>query len=146
MNRKSLEEIYYITREEKMWERRLQEIREKSKIGGQPMNGMPHTQGDGNRVENEAIEAINTEEIIKGMMAKIQIRRSEVTQFINSVEDSQMRQILECRCIELMPWWKVAETVGGNNTEESVKKKYYRFMNKHFPKKKKKKCCPQMSR
>ena len=51
--------------------------------------------------------------------------------YINSIDDDFMRQIIYLRNVCLMQWNEIAGTVGGN-TENSVKKAYSRFVNKNL--------------
>lgn len=54
-----------------------------------------------------------------------------ITCFIQEIEDVVIRQVFEYRFIDLMPWQKVADEVGGNNTEDSVKKLCYRYIRRY---------------
>lgn len=134
MNRKDLEEIYYLNREVNLWEQRLAELRGKSPVGSPALDGMPRASANESKTEREAVAAADIEQIISGLLAEIQQKRVEVMKFINSVEDSQMRQILECRCISLMSWWQVAEKLGGENNAGNVRLRYKRFIDNYFPK------------
>ena len=47
----------------------------------------------------------------------------EIDRFIDSIEDSQMRQLLSLKYLTGMSWRQVARRLGGKNTEEGVKKR-----------------------
>jgi hypothetical protein len=51
--------------------------------------------------------------------------------FITSIEDSQMRQILTLRYVYGNEWKDVAAKIGGNNTEDGVRKSHDRFLEKY---------------
>lgn len=57
-------------------------------------------------------------------------KTNEVEEFIASVGDSRIRRIINLRFIEGLPWFKVAERMGGGNTEDSVRMSFNRFMEK----------------
>lgn len=56
---------------------------------------------------------------------------SRLNRYIQSIDDSLIRQILELRYAEGLKWNKVAEKVGGNNTEDSVKQSCHRYIIKN---------------
>lgn len=56
---------------------------------------------------------------------------NRLNRYIQSVDDSLIRQILELRFIEGLSWNKVADGVGGNNTEDSVKQACRRYIMKN---------------
>ena len=56
--------------------------------------------------------------------------RNRMEIFINSVEDSLIRQILSLRYVNNLHWRDVAQHIGGNNTEDSVKQAAHRYFKK----------------
>lgn len=54
-------------------------------------------------------------------------KTNEVEEFISSIEDSNMRRIINLRFLHNMTWVQVARKIGGN-TEGSVKMAFQRFM------------------
>ena len=52
----------------------------------------------------------------------------EANTFIESIDDSLVRQIITLRYVNGLPWDKVAENIGGNNTADSVRKVAERFL------------------
>ena len=54
----------------------------------------------------------------------------DVEMFIASIDDSQMRRIVNLRFIQRLSWTAVAMKVGGGNTDETVRQAFHRFMNK----------------
>ena len=55
---------------------------------------------------------------------------NQVEEFIESINDSYIRRIIQLRIVDNLTWQQVADRMGGSNTDESVKKAFYRFMNK----------------
>ncbi|MBO5069466.1 MAG: hypothetical protein J6C37_03780 [Roseburia sp.] len=49
-------------------------------------------------------------------------------EYIYSLEDSELRNILMCYCIDRMSWREVAISMGEGYTAEACKQKYSRFM------------------
>lgn len=55
---------------------------------------------------------------------------NRLNRYIQTVDDSMIRQILELRFVECLKWNKIADIVGGNNTEASVKMSCFRYLGK----------------
>ena len=111
-----------------MWQKELNKLRSKSLVKGQGITDMPHTPGTSDKVGNLATNMAEIEMIINGKLAEIQIKRKDIMNYIDGIDDSMMRQIIYLRNVCCMSWNEVANTVGGNNTENSVKKMYSRYL------------------
>lgn len=55
---------------------------------------------------------------------------SNIEEFLNGIEDSFIRRIINLRVIEQLSWNKVADKMGGYNTEDSVRMTFERFLKK----------------
>lgn len=55
---------------------------------------------------------------------------NQAEEYINSIEDSRMRQIIRYRFIDKLTWNEVADKLGGNATEGSIKMAVARFFEK----------------
>ena len=69
-------------------------------------------------------------EIISAKLVEISYVEREILEYINTIDDSLIRQIMIHRHIELKSWVQVANAIGGNNTAESVRKMHDRFLQK----------------
>lgn len=139
MTAEELNQIYYLNKEIKMWKRELIRSQSRSLIGGKGMDGMPRGGGLSDPVADRAIEEERIRQLIDGKLAEIQIQRGRIIEYIATVQDSFMRQIIYYRHIGLMSWRQVALHIGGGNTEEGVKKAHQRFIKKSCPE------CPDLS-
>lgn len=52
----------------------------------------------------------------------------ETNEYIESIDDSLIRQIIALRYINGLTWEQVAASIGGNNTADSVRKAAERFL------------------
>lgn len=129
MTKSDLEQIYYLSRELKMWETELERIKCRSLVQS-PLPGAVHGSGISDKVAEQAERTIDLESRIKAKREEIQQLRDEAVQFIYGIPDSLTRQIVYYRCVSLMGWRRVAYEVGGNNTADSVRKTYDRFFEK----------------
>lgn len=133
VTKKELEQIYYITREINMWQRELDSLKTKSKVSSPALTGMPEGKGTtGDRVGNNATRIAYLEQKIKDKKSELEILRISITEYIMSIDDSLIRQIIKLRCIDLKTWTKIAIAVGGYNTADSVRMIYNRYIDKNL--------------
>jgi len=111
-----------------MWQKELEKLECKSLVKGQIITDMPVARGVSDRVGDLAIEITDTEIVIKGILARIQLQRKKIIDYINTVDDSIMRQIMFLKNVSCMNWNEIANEVGGKNTEDSVRKAYVRYL------------------
>ena len=130
LTKDELKQIYYINKEIQMWQRELEKIRSQGLVKSPTISDMPK---GGQKFDiSEYVSAIaDYEAVIRGLLAKVQIQRKKIIEYIEGVDDSLMKQIIFYRCVSCMTWQEVADAVGGNNTENSVKKAYSRFLAVH---------------
>lgn len=126
LTKDELKQIYYINKEIQMWQRELEKIRSQGLVKSPTISDMPK---GGQKFDiSDYVSAIaDYEAVIRGLLAKVQIQRKKILEYIEGVDDSLMKQIIFYRCVSCMTWQEVANAVGGNNTENSVKKAYSRF-------------------
>lgn len=132
MTKEELKQIYYINKEIKMWQRELERLQCKSLVKGQEITGMPFISGTSDKVGDLATEKAEVEAIINGKLAEIQIQRKKIMNYINSIDDSLLRQIMFFRNVSCMTWNMIAREMGSNNSPDCIRKIYDR----HFEKKK----------
>lgn len=63
-------------------------------------------------------------------LRKLEIKKREIENFIDNIEDSLTRRIFRLRFIEGFNWVRVAIGVGGNNTPDGVRMSVKRFLQK----------------
>ena len=128
MTREELKQIYYINGEIKMWKRELERLQCKSLIKGQEITGMSFGSGTSDKVGDLVSTMADIEAIIRGKLAEIQMQRKKIMEYIDSIEDSLLRQIMFLRNVSCMNWNQIANELGGN--ENCVKQIYSRHFKK----------------
>ena len=81
---------------------------------------------------NNATRIAYLEQKIKDKKSELEILRISITEYIMSIDDSLIRQIIKLRCIDLKTWTKIAIAVGGYNTADSVRMIYNRYIDKNL--------------
>ncbi len=127
MTRDDLEQIYYLNRELKMWERELERLRGQSLVRS-PVPDVVHGSGVSDKVGNRGNEIVDLESKIKARRDLV----NEVIDFINNIPKPRTRMIVREHCLKNRKWATVAKVVGGENTKESVRKTYDRFVEEYF--------------
>lgn len=130
MTKEELKEIYSINQEIKMWQRELGRLQCKSLVKGQEITGMPFITGTSDKVGDLVSTMADIEAIIRGKLAEIQMQRKKIMQYIDSIDDSLLRQIMFLRNVSCMNWKQIASELGGYNSEECIKKMYQRHFRK----------------
>lgn len=129
MTKEELKQIYYLNKEVKMWQKELERLQCMSLIKGQQITGMPHVPGVSDKVGDLAATMADIEVIIRGKLAEIQMQRKRIIEYINSIDDSLLRQIIFLRNVSCMSWNQIANELGSN--ENCVKQIYSRHFRKN---------------
>ena len=126
MTTEQLDQIYYLTKEKRMWEDRLRELPDITAVRYDSI-GVSNS-GVSSPVQQIAEQREKIREIISAKLVEISFVEREILEYICSIDDSIMRQIMTHRHIELKNWLQVANAIGGNNTADSVRKMHDRFL------------------
>ena len=126
MTLKQLDQIYYLTKEKRMWEDRLLELPDITAVRYDSI-GVSNS-GISSPVQQIAEQREKIRELISMKLAEISVAEREILEYIFSINDSQIRRIMRLRHIELKSWLQVANAIGGNNTADSVRKMHDRFL------------------
>lgn len=128
MDKKELNQIYYLEKEIQMWRKALNRIQSRSLIPSQEITGMPFGSGISDKVGNLATSEVDITNKIEELQKKVYEEQYRLLKYIETIEDSLMRQIMYHRHVLCMKWNEVAMTIGGGNTEDSVRKAHDRFL------------------
>ena len=130
MTLKELSQLYYLNREIEMDKRRLQELEVKAVSCAASLSGMPHGTGVSDRVGRYAAEIVDLKGIIEAKLQQCIYERNRLERYINSIDDSLVRQVFTYRFVNGLPWKQVAACIGGNNTEDSCRKLASRYIDR----------------
>lgn len=146
MTLKELNNLRYIDGEIKMLEDRIAELRTKAErttpsvttytqtnlnTGKKETCVLPNMGGAGSgrsRVE-DGVEAIDeAERQLQEILTKRKHEKQKLIQYIDTIPDSQTRQMFTYRFVDTLTWGQVAKKIGGKNTSDGVRKKVMRFL------------------
>lgn len=114
MTRKDLEQLYYLRKELKMWERRKAELQADIAMSLPSPDGIPYSRTNNidNPTQRKAIKLAEADKHIQKQIRRIKKATKEIEKFIMTIEDPEMRMIVEYRCVYNMKWDKVGKIVG----------------------------------
>ena len=131
MTKEELKQIHHLNNEIRMWQKELETLQCKSLALGQQLTGMPGgSRGISDKVGELACNIRDMEVVIQGKLTEIQFQRKKIMEYINTVPDSMMRQIIYYRNVSCMSWNQIANEIGGGNNSDSIRKSYDRFFMK----------------
>jgi hypothetical protein len=130
MTKNELSQLYYLNREIEEQQRRLMELECVATSCTSEITGMPHINGISDKVGKCVTEIADLKSHIELKLKKCFYELNRLNQYIESIEDSQMRMILSLRYINSLCWQQVAFSIGGGNTDISVQMQVNRFLKK----------------
>lgn len=131
MTLKELSKLYYLKKLIDRDELRLLELKSKLGPGAMQITGMPRGGGGAkNKIEEVVPLAIEIEQKITEERNQYIAEQRRIEEYLNSIDDYQIRLIMLHRFVDLLRWEQIAAKIGGNNTSDSVKKACYRYIKK----------------
>ena len=95
----------------------------------QAMDGMPRSQGAGDKTGDLAAEIADVREQTRLMEAEAADEEKKLKGYIRAIPDEYLRTVMSLRLVHGMAWADVASAVGGRNTANGVKSAFYRHLN-----------------
>ena len=131
MTKDELSQIYWLNKEIIMWQQELDRLESQSKTKGAEFADVPQHGGrTGSKVESQAVRPEIIREEILGLKQKAEQELSKLRQYINGIDDSLVRQIIEYKYAQRLTWEETAARIGGVNSGESLRKTLQRFLRK----------------
>ena len=131
MIKHTIKEIYFIAKEIEMWQEELAELQNDSGYRSPAFDTIP--QHTNRKAEPVADLVARREKKIKQLEIRIAEKvnelidlKDEIYQYIDTLEDSQLRQIINYKFIRMLTWEEVALKVGGGNTADACRKRFER--------------------
>lgn len=129
MTKKELSQLYYLKREIREQQKRLEELETAATSCTAKITGMPHGTGINDKIGKYAAQIADLKGLLDLNLKKCFYELNRINRFIESVQDSEMRMILTLRYMQNLSWSRVAKTM--NYQDESVpRKRHDRFLKK----------------
>ena len=104
-------------------EERLAELEQEDGLGAVNLDGMPHGSTPGDPVARMAIARAALHGQLVRLRADLKEKECEIREYIESVEDEEVKLIIEWRFIDLLDWYEIAgmlEEMTGKNVDRST--------------------------
>ena len=129
MNKKELSQLYSLNKEIEQEKKRLADLEAAEAGSAVNIKGLPHI-GIVSDKTAIAAESADCKAVIEAKAQACIAEYHRLNRYIDTVDDSLMREILTLRFVEGLSWEDVAYNLGGKNKAESVKKRCFRFLKK----------------
>ena len=132
MTKEELSSIYYIRQEIKMWEEQLELLTCKAQGKAMRLTGMPFVpnSGTGDQMADIAVRKADITELIERKKERLQQEQKKIIEWIMTIDDTFIRQIMLYRHVRCYTWQEVAESIG-RITPESIRKQHDRYLKKN---------------
>lgn len=132
MNKKTLNQYTDLVKEAQKLEKRIERLRKQSsQVSDVVQNGYKrHAVIFGYDVVRDS-KLKELEFLLMDRKAKIIIQQTEIENYINNIEESDVRQIFEHRYIDNMNWIQIQVAMGYEH-EDTARKKHDRYLEKNL--------------
>ena len=131
MTKKELSQLYYLKKEIKEQQKRLAELEAAAAGCTKKITGLPSGRGVSDKLGKYAAQIADLRALLDLNLKKCFYELNKLDRYIQSVDDSLVRQIMTYRFINCYSWGKIAWQIGGNNSVDGIKKKLYRYLEKN---------------
>ena len=126
MTKKQLQQMRHYDSELRILRRHLADLEAQVGVSAIQCDGQPHGTKIGRPTELQAIALSDTIAHIRYLEDQAATAKDQAWQFISSLGDSLLRQIIILRFIDGKSWFKVSEAIGGDMTAEACRKIFER--------------------
>lgn len=132
MTKHDLSQLYYLNREIVQLQKKLDELESLKISCTSQITGMPRVLGFSDKVGNYAAEIADLKSLLDLNLKKCFYELNRINRYIQSIDDSEMRQIIALRYVNGLSWNQVAASISVYATESSVRKAHDRFLQKEL--------------
>lgn len=127
MTKNDLGQLHYLNKEIEMLKIRQRELRTIAEGTTTRITGMPFGSGISDKIGNYASEIADLDLLITLNIERCWKELKQLNQFINTIDDSQLRQIFSLRYINGLTWQQIAFAVGESD-ESYPRRLHNRFL------------------
>ena len=127
MTKKELSQLYYLKKEIKEQQRRLEELETAATACTGKITGLPSGRGISDKIGNYAAQIADLKGLLDLNLKKCFYELNRLNRYIQNVEDSQMRIILTLRYVQGLSWQKIAYALGEHD-EQYPRRKHNSFL------------------
>src|SRR5665647_948015 len=130
MTKTELSQLYYLNREIGQLQIRLSELECLTSSCTTNITGMPKASDISDKLGKYVAEIADLKSLLDLNLKKCFYELNRLNRYIQSIDDSEMRQIIALRYVNGLSWSQVAASISVYATESSVRKAHDRFLQK----------------
>lgn len=135
MTEHELMSLIYIQARINLINERIAELEAEDGLGSVEMDGMPHSKTPGNPVERMALARAALHEKLLQLKAELTEKELAIREYIESVEQDDIKLIMELRFIDMGSWTEVAleleDRTGKYADRTTLAKKVRKYLREH---------------
>jgi len=128
MTEEELKQLYWLRKEIKQIDKKLKKLENMSLINSPITTGLPFGNNKSDIVANYSCNIADLKSKLKEKKQKYIDDATRVEEFIDNIEDSQIRQIFRFRHIDGLSWDDIAGEM--YMARKTVTRKYYKYLKK----------------
>lgn len=121
MTIEEINSIYYINKEIAKLQEELYMLKNKNFFKSNNLTGMPKGNIEADVFVDYAEDVRTLESMLQYTLKKLQVERKKIEDFLNTVEDAELRLIIRLRAVNNMKWEEIGEELGMNRRTASRK-------------------------
>lgn len=131
-DRKRIKSDLFLNRELERLEEELKAIENKSLVKSPLLSGMPYGSGFSNKTADYAIRVNEIKRLINITVDRILKTRAEMEQFLQEIEDPELRMILRLRSVQHLGWQEIGDELGMDR-RTSLPENIRNFVKRNLP-------------
>lgn len=135
MTERELMSLVYIQARIDRISEKISELEDSDGLGSFNMDGMPHSKTPGNPVERMALARAALHEKLLQLKAELAEKELAITEYIESVEQAEIRFLMELRFIDMKNWQDIAgeweDRTGKYADRTTLAKKIRKYLQEH---------------
>ncbi len=136
MTKNELKQVQYLNSEINMWKEELERCSYDSILQSPSLVGSGKNGNISDKTASLAVKIAEIKNIIEAKLIELQLQRERIILYINSIDDSLIRQILFLRYISGFSWCRIATETGNFNSPDNLRIMHNNFLGKSHNKSK----------
>jgi hypothetical protein len=128
MTKDELSQLYWLAKLIENQKRRLEELRCLAEGSTPELSWIPHVPGITDRVGKFGVMIADLTTSLEGTLFRWWDAAESLRDYLESIDDPLVHEIMMLRYVEHLHWYEVAEAVGGGNTPDTVRMIHNRYL------------------
>lgn len=128
MTKRELMQLYYLEKEIRALENRIEELEREIENCTRILTDMPKNRNRNNKIAEIAAEIVDVKRLLDLKRQERIYTRNRILRCIQAIDNCEVRLIIEYRFIDRLSWQQVANRMGGYATAASVRMIANRFL------------------